>query len=446
MRIAVVGTGYVGLVTGTCLAEIGHNVVCIDKDAGKVMRLKAGEVDIYEPGLESLVIKNSASGNLQFIDDIAAGIEAAEAVFIAVGTPPNEDGSTDLSHVLGVASSIGEALQASTVVIVKSTVPVGTCHKVKAAVNNVLEQRDESFRIDVVSNPEFLKEGAAVNDFTRPDRIIIGSDNADAIDVMREMYAPYNRRKDRMIIMDVVSAELTKYAANAMLATKISFINEVANIAEYIGADIERVREGIGSDPRIGYDFIYAGCGYGGSCFPKDVRSIVSVARDVGYDSELLSSVDNVNERQKRRLFLHVQQHFGTNLDGKVLAIWGLSFKPETNDLREAPSRVLIEELWQHGVTVQVYDPVAMSDFKAIYGERDDLIYADSKEDALQDADALVICTEWKQFKVPDYQAMKARLKQPVIIDGRNLYDTQRIEKEGFTYYGIGRGASLAKI
>jgi len=442
MKLAVIGTGYVGLVTGACLSEVGHFVTCVDKDLKKVASLTQGVVEIYEPGLDVIVKNNLQSGRLCFTDELASVLDSVEAVFIAVGTPPNEDGSTDLVHVVSVANGIAESLNKKTVIIVKSTVPVGTCCKVEKIINDGLAERGLDFRVDVVSNPEFLKEGAAVNDFTRPDRIIVGSENKETIHVMREIYAPYNRKQDRIMVMDVVSSELTKYAANAMLATKISFINEVANIAEFTGADIDQVRMGIGSDPRIGYEFIYAGCGYGGSCFPKDVKSMINVAHQAGYDSQLLQSVEQVNEGQKKVLFQHISQHFSQQLKGKIFALWGLAFKPETNDIREAPSRVLMELLWGHGAMVQAYDPAAMKEIQEYYGERDDLILVASKEDAVESADALIICTEWKTFKIPDHSMLKKALKQPVIFDGRNLYDPEKMKKEGFTYYGIGRGES----
>ena len=442
MKITIIGTGYVGLVTGACLAEVGHRVVCVDKDVGKVERLKKAIVDIYEPGLSALVKSNVESGHLEFTDSIQKGIQDASAIFIAVGTPPKEDGTTDLSYVLAVADSIGQSLNKKSVVIVKSTVPVGTCHKVQKVVNEVLAKRGLGFTIDVVSNPEFLKEGAAIGDFTRPDRIVVGTHDEHCIEVMREIYAPYNRKMDRMIIMDVLSSELTKYAANAMLATKISFINEIANIAESIGADIEKVRIGIGSDPRIGYQFIYPGCGYGGSCFPKDIKSLVKVSAEVGYRSQLLEAVDKVNEQQKHILLKHLLMHFKQGIKGKTIAVWGLSFKPETNDIREAPSCVLLEGLWREGANVQAYDPVAMPEIDKHFGKRADLKLHKTKEEALQGADALVICTEWKAFKVPEYQLMRDLLKQPVVIDGRNLYEPERMAAEGFHYFGIGRGDS----
>ena len=446
MKIAIVGTGYVGLVTGTCLAEVGHRVMCVDKDAGKVSRLKNAEVDIYEPGLTQLVKNNIDSGHLTFTESIAEGVHDATAVFIAVGTPPNEDGSTDLSYVLAVAESIGQSLQHSTVVIVKSTVPVGTCHKVQATINACLKKRRLAFEINVVSNPEFLKEGAAIGDFTRPDRIVVGSNDEHCIAIMRDIYAPYNRKMDRIIVMDVLSSELTKYAANAMLATKISFINEIANIAESIGADIEQVRKGIGSDPRIGYQFIYPGCGYGGYCFPKDVKSLVKVAAEVGHRSRLLEAVDAVNEQQKHILLKHLLMYFKQGLKGKTIAVWGLSFKPETNDIREAPSCVLLEGLWSEGANVRAYDPVAMPEIEKHYGPRAVLALEHTKEDALRGADALVICTEWKAFKVPEYELMRDLLKEPVVIDGRNLYEPERMKQEGFHYYAIGRGESCKHL
>jgi UDPglucose 6-dehydrogenase len=443
MKITIFGTGYVGLVTGACLSEIGHQILCVDVDAAKIARLRDGHIPIYEPGLESIVAQNVESGNLRFSTDIAEGVEYADVIFIAVGTPPNEDGSADLSHVLSVASSVGEFMTRTKFVISKSTVPVGTCDKVTRAVNAALELRDTNLPFHVISNPEFLKEGNAVADFMKPDRIIVGASSDTARDLMRELYAPFNRNHDRMIFMDVRSSEMTKYAANAMLATKISFINEMANIAELLGADIEMVRKGIGSDPRIGYQFIYPGCGYGGSCFPKDVKALVQSASEVGYTSSVLSAVNECNEQQKHRLGDKITQHFGGNLKGKVFALWGLAFKPNTDDMRDASSRTLIESLWAAGATVQAFDPVAMEATQQIYGSRSDLLLMGTKEAALQDADALVICTEWKNFRAPDFDALKSLLKSPVIFDGRNLYEPDVLRKRGIVYYGIGRGESV---
>ncbi len=458
MKITVVGTGYVGLVSGACFADIGHHVTCVDKDREKILRLRHGQIDIYEPALAELVEKNLRNQHLSFTCRIQEGLQDTDVIFITVGTPSlehdislemgaaesttTEIGTTDLSHVMAVAESIGLCLNHEALVVIKSTVPVGTCHRVEAMINSRLAERARPFSVAVISNPEFLKEGAAVNDFTRPDRIIIGAENPEHIAIMRDIYAPFNRRKNKILVMDVSSAELSKYAANAMLATKISFMNEIANIAESIGADIESVRQGIGSDPRIGYDFIYAGCGYGGSCFPKDIKSLINTAAQVGYPGQLLRAVDRVNEQQKHILFAHLQSHFQGNLAGKVIAVWGLSFKPETNDIREAPSCTLMESLWKQQVKVQAYDPVAMSEIDKRYGQRDDLKLTTTKEEALCAADALVICTEWKEFRIPDYRAMKSLLKNPVIVDGRNLYEPECMIREGFHYYGVGRGRS----
>ncbi|MGL4268449.1 MAG: UDP-glucose dehydrogenase family protein [Plesiomonas sp.] len=443
MKVTVFGIGYVGLVQAAVLAEVGHDVVCVDVDARKVENLKNGIIPIYEPGLTPLVKNNFAAGRLTFTTDAKSGVDHGEIQFIAVGTPPDEDGSADLQYVLAVAKTIATHMQSHKIVVDKSTVPVGTADKVCAAIANVLQARGSDLAFDVVSNPEFLKEGAAVSDCMKPDRIVIGSDNPDAVEMMRELYAPFNRNHDRLICMDVRSAELTKYAANCMLATKISFMNEMANLAERLGADIEMVRKGIGSDPRIGYHFIYPGCGYGGSCFPKDVQALVRTSETIGYQPQLLQAVEAVNNRQKYRLPTLIKQHFGDDLRGKTFALWGLSFKPNTDDMREASSRVLMEELWQAGAKVQAYDPEAMEETQRIYGLRDDLLLLGTKDAALNNADALIICTEWQNFRAPDFDLLKDKLRQPVIFDGRNLYEPERMEKRGFTYYGIGRGASI---
>jgi UDPglucose 6-dehydrogenase len=445
MKITIFGTGYVGLVTGACLSEIGHQVMCVDVDAEKITRLKDGHIPIYEPGLDTIVAQNVESGSLVFSTDIALGVDYADVIFIAVGTPPNEDGSADLSHVLSVANSVGEFMTRAKFVVSKSTVPVGTCDKVANSIAAALAQRDANFPFYVISNPEFLKEGNAVADFMKPDRIIVGTSSEQARDLMRELYAPFNRNHDRMIFMDVRSSEMTKYVANAMLATKISFINEMANIAELLGADIEMVRKGIGSDPRIGYQFIYPGCGYGGSCFPKDVKALVQSASEAGYVASVLAAVDECNQQQKHRLTDKVKRHFGYDLKGKVFALWGLAFKPNTDDMREASSRALMEDLWAAGASIQAFDPVAMEVTQQIYGNRADLLLMGTKEAALQDADALVICTEWKNFRAPDFDTVKSLLKSPVIFDGRNLYEPDQLHKRGFTYYGIGRGESVRK-
>jgi UDPglucose 6-dehydrogenase len=433
----------VGLVTGACLAETGNHVLCMDVDADKIERLGRGELPIYEPGLEPLVKRAQEVGRLEFTTDAAAAVNHGLFQFISVGTPPEEDGSADLQHVLSVARSIGEHLSDYRIVVDKSTVPVGTADRVKAEIQRVLDQRGVPSEFDVVSNPEFLKEGAAVDDFMKPDRIVIGTDNRRTAELLRALYEPFNRNHDRVLVMDVRSAELTKYAANAMLATKISFMNELANVAERLGADIEDVRRGIGSDPRIGYDFIYPGCGYGGSCFPKDVRALAASSGAVGYDSELLRAVESVNNRQKQLLFQKIHRYFDGRLENKVIAVWGLSFKPNTDDMREASSRDLMESLWAAGSRVRAYDPVAMHEARRIYGDREDLVLCESAEQALEDADALAVVTEWREFRSPDFETLKSLLKAPVIFDGRNLYDISQLALHGFEYFGIGRGKLL---
>ena len=445
MKVTVFGTGYVGLVTGACLADVGHSVMCVDVDENKIEKLKQGILPIYEPGLDSVVEENYGAQRLFFTTDAQQGVEFGEIIFIAVGTPPDEDGSADLQYVLAVAGTIARYMKAPKIVVDKSTVPVGTADKVKARIAEGLAERGEAIDYWVVSNPEFLKEGAAVADFMRPDRIVVGSDSEYASEKLHELYAPFNRSRDRMIVMDIRSAELTKYAANAMLATKISFMNEIANLAERLGADVEKVRLGIGADARIGYHFIYPGCGYGGSCFPKDVQALERTAREVGYQAELLQAVEAVNYRQKSKLFDLMTRHFNGDLAGKVVAVWGLSFKPQTDDMREASSRVLMESLWAAGARVQAYDPEAMEEARRIYGERNDLILMDSRDATLEGADALAICTEWKAFRVPDFGLLKSRLKQPLIFDGRNLYDPDDLASQGFVYYGIGRGESIKR-
>ncbi|OOG43203.1 UDP-glucose 6-dehydrogenase [Rhodanobacter sp. C06] len=443
MKVTIFGTGYVGLVTGACLAEMGNHVVCVDIDAGKVERLLRGEIPIYEPGLEPIVRRNHADGQLDFTTDAAAGIAHAEVIFIAVGTPPDEDGSADLKYVLGVARTIGRHLDRYAVVVNKSTVPVGTADRVRTAIAAELATRDAAIQFDVVSNPEFLKEGDAVEDCLRPDRIVIGSSSERAVAVLRKLYAPFNRNHERTVVMDERSAELTKYAANAMLATKISFMNEIANIAERVGADVELVRQGIGADPRIGYHFIYPGAGYGGSCFPKDVQALERTARGAGYAARLLGAVEAVNHDQKTKLFELISRHFDGDLEGKTIALWGLAFKPNTDDMREASSRRLMEALWDAGACVQAFDPEAREETRRIYGERNDLVLCEHARDALQGADALAIVTEWKAFRSPDFARIRALLKTPVIFDGRNLYDPAAVEEAGLAYYGIGRGRSL---
>lgn len=443
MKVTVFGIGYVGLVQAAVLAEVGHDVVCVDVNAERVEKLNQGIIPIYEPGLTPLVTNNFQAGRLRFTTDAAFGVEHGLIQFIAVGTPPDEDGSADLKYVLAVAKTIATYMNSPKVVIDKSTVPVGTADKVKQQIADVLTQRAVDIQFDVVSNPEFLKEGAAVADCMRPDRIIIGTYNERPADLVRELYEPFNRNHDKMIFMDVRSAELTKYAANCMLATKISFMNEMANLAELLGADIEAVRKGIGSDPRIGYHFIYPGCGYGGSCFPKDVQALIRSSEQHGYTPKILQAVEAVNNKQKYKLPTLVKKHFGENLTGKTFALWGLSFKPNTDDMREASSRVLIEELWAAGATVHAFDPQAMEETQRIYGVRPDFVLCGTKEAALQGADALIICTEWQQFKAPDFDFLKQQLSTPVIFDGRNLFDPERLKQKGFSYYAIGRGDSL---
>jgi len=446
MKITVIGSGYVGLVSGACLAELGNDVVCLDVDPRKIEILNNGGVPIYEPGLEEVIKSNIAAGRLRFTTDVAESGAHGLVQMIAVGTPSGEDGSADLQYVIAAARAIGQAMTEYKVIVDKSTVPVGTADKVRQAVQEELNKRgldpqsptlNPSF--SVVSNPEFLKEGAAIDDFNRPDRIVIGAEDEQAIRVMRDMYAPFQRNHDRLMVMDIKSAELTKYAANAMLATRISFMNELANLAEKVGADIEHVRKGIGSDQRIGYHFLYAGCGYGGSCFPKDVRALKRTAEEHGLPLKVLQAVEEVNHVQKKVLLHKITGRFGENLKGRHFALWGLAFKPGTDDMREATSRVVMEGLWARGATVTAYDPAAMKETQHIYGERTDLSYADNPKDALQDADALVIVTEWKAFKSPDFATIKARLKQPVIFDGRNLFEPADIKALGFEYHGIGR-------
>ncbi|HEX22005.1 MAG TPA: UDP-glucose/GDP-mannose dehydrogenase family protein [Chromatiales bacterium] len=444
MKVTVYGSGYVGLVTGTCLAEVGNDVLCVDIDERKTAMLKNGEIPIFEPGLEALVTKNIEAGRLNFTIDPAEGVAHGLFQFIAVGTPPDEDGSADLQYVLAVANSIGEHMEEYRVIIDKSTVPVGTADKVRDKVSEIQKSRGVEVEFDVVSNPEFLKEGAAIDDFMKPDRIVIGTDNPRTTELLRALYAPFNRSHDRLVAMDIRSAELTKYAANAMLATKISFMNELSNLAERLGADIEKVRAGIGSDPRIGYHFIYPGCGYGGSCFPKDVQALERTANEIGYDAQLLSAVEAVNHRQKEVLFAKISKHFDGDLQGKTFALWGLAFKPNTDDMRAAPSRTLMEALWAAGAKVQAFDPEAMDEARRIYGERDDLSLVDSAEAALEEADALVTVTEWNVFRSPDFTFIKEQLNQPVIFDGRNMYDPQQLKTESIAYYSIGRDTAHA--
>lgn len=440
MKITIFGTGYVGLVTGACLADVGHHVLCMDVDQGKIEKLKNGQIPIYEPGLDNIVKHTVEAGRLAFTTDTEEAVKHGTLQFIAVGTPPDEDGSADLQYVLAVAKSIGQHMEDYKVVVDKSTVPVGTGDKVKAAVRAQLDKRGLELEFDVVSNPEFLKEGAAINDFMKPDRIVVGTESEKAADLLREVYYPFNRNHDRMIFMDIRSAELTKYAANAMLATKISFMNEVANLAERLGADIEEVRRGIGSDPRIGYHFIYPGCGYGGSCFPKDVQALARTARDCDYESKLLNAVEAVNYAQKHVLFDKVSHYFQGDLKGKTVALWGLAFKPNTDDMREASSRTLMEDLWKASAKVQAFDPEAMEETQRIYGDREGLTLCGTKEQALKGADVLVICTEWKEFRSPDFDVIASTLSEPVVFDGRNLYEPEMLERHGLIYYAIGRG------
>jgi nucleotide sugar dehydrogenase len=439
MKITVIGTGYVGLVTGACLAQVGNHVLCIDVDADKVARLRQGIIPIHEPGLPAIVQKGIAGGNLSFSTDIAAGVEYSELLFIAVGTPPDEDGSADLRHVLAVADAVGRHMCRSTIIINKSTVPVGTAQQVRERIAAALHERGENIPFEVVSNPEFLKEGAAVDDFMKPDRIIVGTDSEAVRERMRGLYSPFNRNHDRLIFMDPPSAELSKYAANVMLATKISLMNELAGLAECVGADIEQVRQGIGADPRIGYSFIYPGCGYGGSCFPKDVRALEYSAHQHHYDAPLLAAVEDVNNRQKQVLVHKLVAALGEDLRGARIALWGLAFKPNTDDMRDAPSRVLMEGLWRRGAQVQAYDPAAQDETRRIYGERADLQLCADPYAACQDADALVICTEWQIFRSPDFDRIKALLRRALIIDGRNIYQPATLRQNGFEYHGIGR-------
>jgi UDPglucose 6-dehydrogenase len=446
MKVTVFGIGYVGLVQAAVLASVGHNVLCVDVDQSKVDNLKKGNVPIYEPGLTALVEEGYSSGLLNFTTNAAFGVSHGEIQLIAVGTPPDEDGSADLKYVLAVAQTIATHMLEPKIVINKSTVPVGTADKVSAKISQMLTERQLDVAFEVVSNPEFLKEGAAVNDCLKPDRIVVGTNSENARHALKELYAPFNRNHDRMIFMDVRSAELTKYAANCMLATKISFMNEMSNLAELLGADIEAVRHGIGSDPRIGYQFIYPGCGYGGSCFPKDVQALVKTAQGIDYQPALLQAVESVNQAQKQKLFGHVNRHFNGDLSGKTIAIWGLSFKPKTDDMREASSRVLMEALWQVGAKVQAYDPEAMPECQRLYGQQAGLTLHGTKESALNGADALVICTEWGQFRAPDFDHIAKNMKHKVIVDGRNLYDPALLKQRGFTYYAIGRGDSVISV
>jgi UDPglucose 6-dehydrogenase len=439
MKITVVGTGYVGLVSGACLADVGNDVLCLDVDPAKIRTLEEGGIPIHEPGLLEVVRRNVAAGRLSFTTDVKYAAQYGTVQFIAVGTPPDEDGSADLQYVLAAARAIGKHMNDYRVVVDKSTVPVGTGDQVRAAIAAELAARGAEFPFSVVSNPEFLKEGAAVEDFMRPDRIIVGADDERAIACMRELYAPFQRNHSKLLVMDVRSAELTKYAANAMLATRISFMNELANLAETLGADIELVRQGIGSDPRIGWHFLYAGCGYGGSCFPKDVKALVSTGRDHEHDLLILNAVEKANEAQKLRVVEKIVARFGKDLSGLHFGLWGLAFKPNTDDMRDAPSRVVVAELFRRGATVSAYDPVAMDEARRVFGDEPRLTYVDRPMNALDGADALVIVTEWKEFRSPDFERIRTVLRHPVVVDGRNMYDPQVMKRAGLEYYGIGR-------
>ncbi|WP_421214507.1 UDP-glucose dehydrogenase family protein [Aeromonas jandaei] len=439
MKVTIFGTGYVGLVQAAVLAEVGHQICCIDVDEGRIAALRQGQIPFYEPGLVPLVESHLASGRLHFSADPAVGVEHADLLLIAVGTPADEDGSADLQHVLTVADTIGQLMSRPKLVVTKSTVPVGTAQQVRQHIQAQLAERGVALECDVAANPEFLKEGAAVSDCMRPDRIIIGCDSETALEQLRVLYAPFNRNHDRIVVMDLRSAELTKYAANAMLATRISFMNEMAALAEELGADIEAVRQGMGADPRIGYHFLYPGCGYGGSCFPKDIQSLLHTARRVDCDAPLLAAVEQVNQRQQQKMAKRLLSHFGPDLRGRSFALWGLAFKPGTDDMREAPSRPLLAAIWAAGGRVQAFDPKAMARARELYGERPELLLCPTQESALEGADALLICTEWQSFRVPDFARMKSLLANPVIIDGRNLYDPVRLHQQGFCYYAIGR-------
>jgi UDPglucose 6-dehydrogenase len=443
MRVTIFGSGYVGLVTGACLADAGNHVICVDVDAAKIDRLKRGEVPVHEPGLAALIKRNEEAGRIEFTTDAAKAVEHGLFQIIAVGTPPGEDGSADLRYVLTVARTIATHINRYCIVITKSTVPVGTADKVRDEIERTVSKRGAKVEFDVVSNPEFLKEGAAITDFMKPDRVVVGTDNPRTTELMRALYEPFTRNHDRLIVMDVRSSELTKYAANAMLATKISFMNELANIAERVGADIEKVRIGIGSDPRIGYSFIYPGTGYGGSCFPKDVQALIRSAHEAGHEPQILNAVESVNGKQKEVLFRKMQRHFTGGLKGRTIALWGLSFKPNTDDMREAPARTLIDLLLKNGARVQAYDPVAAPEAARVYSGQAGFSLAKNAYDAAQGADALAIVTEWQEFRSPDFDRLKQILKAPLIFDGRNLYDPAMVSRFGLTYYAIGRGKPL---
>jgi len=444
MRVTIFGSGYVGLVTGACLADAGNHVVCVDIDAGKIERLNRGEVPIHEPGLEALIKRNAEAGRIEFTTDAAKGVEHGLFQLIAVGTPPGEDGSADLRYVLAVARTIATHVNRYSIVITKSTVPVGTADRVREQIATTLAERGAKIEFDVVSNPEFLKEGAAIADFMKPDRVVVGTDNPRTTELVRALYEPFTRNHDRLIVMDIRSSELTKYAANAMLATKISFMNELANIAERVGADIEKVRIGIGSDPRIGYSFIYPGTGYGGSCFPKDVQALIRSAHEAGHEPAILNAVESVNARQKEILFHKMTSHFGGKLSGRTVALWGLAFKPNTDDMREAPARTLIGLLIKAGAHVKAYDPVAAGEAQRLYAAEPMFSLARNAYQAAEGADALAIVTEWQEFRSPDFDRLREVLKEPVIFDGRNLYDPAMVSRFGLTYHAIGRGKPLA--
>lgn len=444
MRISVIGSGYAGLVSGVGLSDAGHNVLCMDIDEQRIAALRAGHADIYEPGLDEMLVENTRREQLAFTTSIQEAIDHAEALMIAVGTPPSEDGSADIDHVLNVARSVGKLLEKSLLVIVKSTVPVGTCDQVRAAIQAQLDDRGKDISFSVASNPEFLAEGAAIKNFMQPDRIVCGVEDQHSEEMLREIYAPFNRKQEKMIFMDVRSSELTKYSANAMLATKISLMNELANIAERTGADIEQVRKGIGSDPRIGYSFIYAGPGYGGSCFPKDVRALARTAEKHGFDAKLLNAVENVNNHQKTRLFEMLNQQFDGELAGLTIAIWGLSFKPRTNDMREAPSRVLIDALLDAGASVRANDPEAMPEALLLYGDNSSFSVHEGQYDAADGVDALVLVTEWKHYWIPDFERLAGSMKQKVLVDGRNIWPQSAALRHGFTYHAIGRQSARA--
>lgn len=439
MKITVIGTGYVGLVSGTCLAEVGNDVLCLDVDPAKIKILEEGGIPIHEPGLLEMVRRNKEAGRLKFTTDIKQAVDFGDVQFIAVGTPPDEDGSADLQYVVAAARNIGKYMTTHKIVVDKSTVPVGTADRVGAALAEELALRGENITFSVVSNPEFLKEGAAIDDFMRPDRIVIGVADEHSQEVMRSLYAPFQRNHERLVVMDVRSAELTKYAANAMLATRISFMNELANLAEVLGADIEHVRKGIGSDPRIGYDFLYPGCGYGGSCFPKDVKALIKIGKAHHYDLKVLNAVEEANDKQKHVLTEKIKKRFDGRLAGKHFALWGLAFKPNTDDMREAASRVVIQDLLEAGATISAYDPVAIAEAKRIFKETKGLSFATSQEQALENADALVIVTEWKEFRSPDFALIKQKVKEKIIFDGRNMYEPKVLKRAGIEYFPVGR-------